>query len=238
MPVHQTPMGDLALMRIDADTLFTYDPRGRMLRTNEPQSRPAPRLFLGRTSGGQVVRFGEAVPNPVAARLAEVVEREPPADELRVPLSMRAAIRAILERHAPIANEGGGPNYRFPASIAQPAGAIEVTPDNVEVVSDTFPWLYQELAGLGPCFAVMRDGTAVSICFSSRIGAQAMEAGVFTLPGFRGHGYAFSATAAWGTAVRGLGRIPLYSTAWENVASQGVARRLGLIVYGATATWT
>jgi RimJ/RimL family protein N-acetyltransferase len=238
MPVHQTPMGDLALMRIDADTLFTYDARGRMMRTNEPENRPAPRLFLGRTSGGQVVRFGEAVPESIAERLAEVVERQPPTDDLRVPPSMRTAIRAILERHAPIANEWGGPNYRFPASIAQPAGAIEVTPANVEVVRDTFPWLYQELAGWGPCFAVMRDGTAVSACFSSRIGAQAMEAGVFTLPGFRGHGYAVSATAAWGAAVRGLGRIPLYSTAWENVASQGVARRLGLIVYGATATWT
>jgi hypothetical protein len=33
--------------------------------------------------------------------------------------------------------------------------------------------------------------------------------------------------------VRRENRIPLYSTSWDNAASRGVARRLGLVLYGA-----
>lgn len=233
-------LDDHALMAIRADILFTYDAHGRMVGTNEPDSRPAPRLFVGRTTGAHVIRFGQAVPDDLARDLRAIVERQPAVDGLAVPSAMRAALREVLVRHGPIKEEGGGPAYRFPASIARPGGAVavEVTDANLAVVRDTHPWLYRDLANFGPCFVVLRDGAAASICFSSRIGARVLEAGLFTLSEHRGRGYAVAVTAAWGAAVSASGRVPLYSTAWENLASQAVARRLGLTIFGADASWT
>jgi len=233
-------VNDDELLRIGADTSFTYDTRGRMLLSNEPrvqERRPAPRLVLGWTTTAYVLRLSATVPDDLAQRLSEIIERQPPAGDLRTTPAASVALRAALEAHAPITGERRGPAYRFPASIGPLGDAIRITASNRQIARDTFPWLYDEYAGWRPCFAVVRDGAAVSVCFSSRIGTRACAAGVETLPEFRGHGYAAAVTAAWGTAVRQAGLLPLYSTAWDNLASQAVAGKLGLTMFAANVSW-
>lgn len=233
-------MDDRELMGIRADTGYTCDARGRMRRTNEPREEdrpPAPRLFLGRTLAGHVVRFGAAVPDALVRRLEAIIERQPPVADLYAPPAALIAVREALARHAPVTGEWGGPAYRFPESIARTGEVVRLTDANRDLVRNTYPWLHVEVADWQPCFAVVRDGAAVSVCFSSRMGTDAAEAGVDTLPAFRARGYAAAVTAAWGAATRASGRIPLYSTRWDNLASQGVARRIGLIMFGADTKW-
>jgi RimJ/RimL family protein N-acetyltransferase len=100
------------------------------------------------------------------------------------------------------------------------------------VIGDEFGWLAADLDGWAPCLAVVEAGRAVAVCFSSRVGGRACEAGVETLPAHRGRGLAGLAVAAWAEAVRRDGRVPLYSTAWENRSSRRVAEKLGLRLYG------
>jgi hypothetical protein len=230
-------VNDNTLMGLHADALFTYDERGRMVWTNEPDRLPAPLVFLGRTATGSVARFEASLSDASVSRLADIIERFSTAGDLAIPPALRAAIQASLTMDAPVASERGGPVYRFPASVARPDDAVEITDANLGLVHETFPWLYDELDSWRPCFAVIADGAARSVCFSSRITAAAMEAGVFTLPDYRGRHFAAAATTAWGAAIQATDRVPLYSTDWTNRASQAVARRAGLIVFGSDASW-
>lgn len=235
------PLNDQDLLRIELDTGFTYDERGRMLLSNEPSEadrKPAQRVVLGRTGAGHVVRARADVPDDLARQIEEIVAREPTDFDLTEPPEGKAAIEAALAQHAPIGDGGGGPTYRFPDTIPSLGEAVRVTDDTRDLVRETFPWLYEEYAEWWPAFTIVQDGAGVSVCFSARIGPLAMAAGTYTLSEYRGRGYAASATAAWGAAVRATGRIPFYGTSWDNLSSQGVARRAGLIMYGATTSWT
>ncbi len=82
--------------------------------------------------------------------------------------------------------------------------------------------------------ALVKDGQAVSVCATVRSAGLACEAGVETLARYRGRGYAGHAVASWASAVRREGRVPLYSTSWDNEASLAVARKLGLVQYATT----
>jgi hypothetical protein len=219
-----------------------------MLHANDPDRGAAPRVFVGRATGGHVLRCHESLPDDAAGRLADVVARLPVGGDLRIPATTLSAVREALERPPgaqPVKANDGGPTYRFPAApepsartLAHAGQVVQLTGANLEVVRETYAWLYQAHADWAPCFALVQNGAAVSVCFTSRRGAIVAEAGLETLPAFRGRGYATVVTAAWGAAIAASGRIPLYSTGWNNSASQGVARRLGLVMFGADASWT
>jgi hypothetical protein len=126
-----------------------------------------------------------------------------------------------------------GPAYRF-EEYAEPSRAVlHVTRANAEVLRGGFEDWVDELPTAQPFVAALEEGRAVSICRSVRITAAAHEAGVETLPRFRGRGYAPDVTAAWAGLVRSAGAAPLYSTSWENAASRSVAKKLRLVQYAA-----
>lgn len=110
---------------------------------------------------------------------------------------------------------------------------VPITGQNAEILRPHLePWLDSTAPDL-LTMAVVEDGRAVAVCSSVRITDVAREAGVETAAGFRGRGYAAKVVAAWAAAVQRIGAIPLYSTSWNNTASQAVARKLGLRMFGA-----
>lgn len=221
------------LITLQADALFTYDASGRMLRTNDPDSTPAPRVFLGRTREGNVLRVRHDISDDLAGRLAPLACAEPVDADLEQPPVGASRIRALFgEESPPFGGSAGGPAFRFPEVLATPSTAVRLSESNAYLLTE-FAWLPGALWEWRPCLASIEDGQAVSICFSSRRSDRVAEAGVETLPRYRGRGHATNAVSAWAQAIRDEGLIPLYSTSWDNLASRSVARRLGLVQYGA-----
>jgi hypothetical protein len=224
-------VSDLELMELHTTALFRHDAAGRIVATNEPDPDAAPRLFFGRTVAGNLWRFRDDLPPDLVRNLDAVLAREPIPTDLRRPPACLAALVDVLSAHAPVGTISQGPAWRFPDDIASPPGVVAIRSETRDLVREHYPFLADHLEDLQPCFAVVVGG-AVSVCFSSRITAAAAEAGVDTVAAFRGRGHATAVTAAWALAVRQSGRIPLYSTSWDNLASQRVANRLGLVLYG------
>jgi hypothetical protein len=219
-------------MVIQAATLFTHAPNGRIVTANEPGGAPAPRFFAGRTRQGTVRRYRHDLPEPVVQAIERAVGEDRLGDPADQPPPWLATVRSLLAGHAPITGTFHGPAFRFSDIRPARADAVLVTEANQQVLHGPFALLRPVIAQRSPIVAVIEDDRAVAVCYCSRRGADAAEAGVETLPGQRRRGHASAAVAAWARAVRAHGRMPLYSTTWDNTASRGVARRLGLSMYG------
>ena len=227
-------VSDTELMKIQVEVLFTQDENGCLQHINEPSgaAEPAPRFFFGYTNEGSICRFRQDLPDNVVAQLKEVAAAEPmPVNSQKIPRNRRQ-FEDVLQSHAPIERVWVGPAYRFPQHITPPTNIIRLSRKHAGLLKEDFAEMVPELNSWQPYLAVIEDSQAVAICRSVRLSSRAHEAGVDTLVGYRRRGYATSVVAAWALAVRALNRMPLYSTSWDNVASQGVARRLGLVQYG------
>ncbi|CAA9374703.1 MAG: hypothetical protein AVDCRST_MAG93-8722 [uncultured Chloroflexia bacterium] len=229
-------LSDLNLLELHIDAAWTHDPDGRIRRVNEPDGGPAPRFYFGRTTEGNRWRFRHDVPPEAVHRLEQLAASESISYDLRAYPVNYEAFCDVLRLHGEVADTSFGPTYRFPADISWPANAVAITEANVELLGTLIPAsdvhnVPRALPVRKPWIVVLEGGTGVASCFSSRLTARAAHAGLWTDGAFQGRGYGSDATAAWACAVREMGRIPLYGTEWENLASQGVARKLGLRMY-------
>jgi len=223
---------DLDLLDRQIATLFRLDAAGNLLAINEPGEPPAPRLFLGRTLAGNRWHLRHDLPSALRVELAHILAAEPRATDLAASPVMAAALRAALATHAPIVNEWRGPAWSFPEVLPPQKTEVTLLTD-VAPLRRTFPGWAADFATSQPGAAILKGGEAVAVCFSARTSTGAAEAGANTLPEWRGRGYARTVVGVWAGAVRATGRIPLYSTSWDNLASRGVARSLGLRLYAA-----
>jgi len=223
----------LDLMAIQAETLFRHDPAGRLTTVNEPGGGPAPRLFLGRTAEGNIWRLRDDLPDALAAELAGVLATEPPLGDPAEPPACHDRLIAALAAAAPVERVWSGPAWYVPVAVPGRGDIRTTLVDDPAVLRPGFPGWARDLEPARPCVAVVEGGAAVAVCCCARTSARASEAGVETLDGYRGRGYATAAVAAWAAEVRRAGRLPLYSTSWDNHASRAVARRLRLRLYGA-----
>jgi hypothetical protein len=225
---------DLELMRLHVEAEFTHDSSGRLVTTNEPDAKPAPRFFLGHTNLGVVRRYRHDVSSSCRHSLETALAAELGSSMTQTDRPLDPGpFERILSRDAPIQQTSIGVAFRFPVSLsASPDARILGDPADAALLHPGLaPWA-TDIRSSAPLVAVVVSGQAVTVCGSVRITGLAHEAGVETAAQFRGRGYAKAAVAAWAAAVRALGVEPLYSTTWENVASRALARTLGLISLG------
>jgi RimJ/RimL family protein N-acetyltransferase len=229
-PTHLPPVREL--IRIQAAVLFRHNSEGRLVSVNEPDGARAPRFFLGRTAQGSEWRFRDDLSEVVCRELESLCASEPLGEEYLVAPHGSTAYEQALAQEAPVQRVWAGPAYRFPAELPAASGTVVVKHTNAEILLPQLaPWL--DDVALGRLIvARVHEGVAVSVCASVRENDVAHEAGVETVAELRGRGFAMQAVAGWAAAIRAMGRIPLYSTSWQNTASQALASKLGLVRYG------
>jgi hypothetical protein len=215
------------------DTSYVRDERGRIVRTREPDSSHGAWFVLSRSVHTTAWATHAAISDAMALELDRLAREEPPSHDLREPPTHAERYLALIsqERGAGSIQTISGPVFVFPERIEPVSGVVEIH-DEAALNHHMKGWLPGEIAaGRAPVMAVIADGFPVSACCCARLTDKTAEAGLDTAEAFRRRGFAVRVTAAWALAIRASGRVPMYTTAWTNEASRGVARKLGLIQY-------
>ncbi|MFC9707439.1 GNAT family N-acetyltransferase [Paenibacillus sp. NPDC056933] len=211
------------MMKIQADTLYMMDDQHRLLSINEPDGGQAPALFIGITSAGQCSYYHEQLPSNLINELGCDAE---------LPLDISKLIQRV-GTFRPVKSVWMGPAYTFPEKCGEWHPNVQLIGNHCTFrLEEHFPELIEQLHEKMPVAAYVIEDSAVAVCCSARVSAQGAEASLYTAPSFRGQGYAAEAVKCWQVHVKESGRIPIYSTSWDNIASQTVARKLGLIQFG------
>jgi ribosomal protein S18 acetylase RimI-like enzyme len=231
-------------LRIQRETGFQLDARGRLVGLNSLEDLEPPRFVLAGCAAGNLASVSAALDEATAAELLGLAAAEPPfCPPAAAPLHLRRYLEILGAAEAEIEldheMEPGLPPRDVEARLVasdtaegeallaslrrggMPAGLLDM--GFVDVDEFWAPW----------CAMLVRGETA-SIAFAARLSPVGSAAGVATAPAFRGRGLAAAAVAAWTRLPALQGRRLFYSTRLSNRASRAVVAQLGLAPFGLT----
>ena len=227
-------------------TADVLDGKRRICGINQWDGGNPPLFHLGRTSTGHRWCFNTQLEQTQITELTRLCRTEP---TIFNPTEMPQHHQAYLEIvGCEDSQPWTGPAYWQPFYLAGDR-AGDLASDRAGDLANDLPWrqigpaeAHLLSAGLAdwipdllyrqPFVVSLQGDCAAAVCASVRINNQAHEAGVETDPSVRRRGHASTAVSAWASLVRAKGALPLYSTSWENAASQATARRTGMFQYG------
>ncbi|MFX3647748.1 MAG: GNAT family N-acetyltransferase [Paenibacillus sp.] len=195
----------------------------RLVSINEPGGGQAPAIFIGMASAGSLIYYHEQLPPDLMNELGK---------ECKLPLDIPKLIRKV-GTFEPVHRVWMGPAYAFPETSDEWSQNVQrIGQDHCDLLAEHFPELTDHLHEKWPVYAYVIGDSAVAVCCSARLSDHGAEASLYTATGYRGRGYAAETVKCWQHDVKERGHLPIYSTSWDNLASQQVARKLGLIQFG------
>ncbi|MCH8010073.1 MAG: hypothetical protein IIC91_14555 [Chloroflexi bacterium] len=121
---------DLELLAIEIDTRWLKDDRGRLLKSQNAQDRPAPRLLVGVSTEGWTLAFGSDVPDAVVGELQAAFDVEPPAGDPALTPAAFARCKQLLESALGDVESSGGPSYVISPATSFVSGAALLRSDD------------------------------------------------------------------------------------------------------------
>ncbi len=232
-------MTDRELLGIEIETLWESDSRGQLVRARDDRASVAPFVVLATAADGWLGAVSASLDEHLAQAIVEAMTRTPMPARPALPPQAVIDLSELLTASGVAAEFHSGPSFLVPRETNfAPTGRIVTSADSASERPLLFAppeanWPAGEwnslLAGeIGPWAMALDGENVVAICHSSRLIAEAAEAGAWTHPEQRGRGHAAAVTAAWASLVRASGRLPFYSTSAGNLSSRRVAERLNL----------
>jgi hypothetical protein len=232
-------------LEVQAATLFVTAPNGRMVRSNDPDGSPAPRMHLAIGGDGTVLKLRDDSGSAIAERIAVLAAQEPAVFEPDALPRFAEDYRALLGRHEALTAHDFGVIYSLPHRMPRRPGVALVAHGTkagddlvAQIASRGMPQALQDVgfADLShfwaPWCVALEGNEIASIAFAARLGARGAEVGVTTMKPFRGRGFAAAVTAGWSALPTLQDRPLFYGTHRDNRSSRRVIARLGLPFLG------
>ncbi len=223
------------LVDLHLENICDFDELGRLtVERTGGSGRPSPRFRLVLAAAAHRWFCRADIEDALAEELNALAAREPVTGTIPAWPQHREAYRDLLG--ASEDDEYGGPAFVLPERPLPDGRAMELGEADRPLLKRHMGGWARDFEASRPFGAVVEGGAVVSACGNARRLSAAVEAGVETVEAHRGRGYARAATAVWASAIRREGMVPLYSTSWDNVASQRIAASLGAVQYAVDYT--